>query len=149
MRALITRYRKQTAGVIAVLLVGIAAYCGYAFAYFADQMRWDCGGGSCATNDWRAVTMPGMILALIGACVLGGYAAGLIIPAIAIGLTSWAFRYGLDRGVAEGFSNPATLGFPHTVTTIGFVIAGLCIIGWLVMLKDKLQLQRAIRARDN
>lgn len=148
MHVLLTRYRKLTAGVVAVLLTGIAAYCGYAFAYFADQIQWDCGGGSCATNDWRAVTMPGMILALIGACLLGGYVVGLIIPAIAIGLTSWAFRYGLDRAIIEGFTNPHHTRIPRTVTLIGFIISGLCMVGWLVMLKGTLRVRRAIRARE-
>ncbi len=111
-------------------------------------MSWDCGGGSCATNDPRSLSMLTAITGTILACLLGALAVGLIGPAITIATVSWGFKQGLHAAVLDGYSDPATLNAPLTLTTIGFVVAGLCLVCWLPMFISNRRLAHRIRRSE-
>lgn len=119
--------------VAAVLFTALAAWCTYSFAHLADAMVWDCGGGSCATNDPRSLSIFGAIAGTILACLTGAAAVGLIGPAITIALVSFCFRSGLHAAVRDGYSVASTLGAPLVLTVVGFVVAGLCLVAWIPM----------------
>jgi len=92
--------------------------------------------------------MPAAIAGTILACLLGALAVGLIAPAITIATVSWGFKQGLHAAVVDGYSNPATLNAPLTLTTIGFVVAGLCTICWLPMFISNRRLAQRIRRSE-
>lgn len=149
MRDFLERYGRLTAGLAAAILAVLACIGGYVFAVSADRIVWDCGGGSCATNDLRSMGLTVAIIGTIAASVLGMYAVGLLAPAVSIAATAFWFRRGLDDAVAEGYSRAETLGTPMTMTVVAFVVAGLCLLGWVVMTVGNLRFRaRMRRVRD-
>ncbi|MDR2256343.1 MAG: hypothetical protein LBE25_10150 [Arthrobacter sp.] len=132
----------------AILLTVFAAWSAFTFGHLADTMSWDCGGGSCATNDPRSLNILGAIAGTILACLVGALAVGLIGPALTIAAVSWAFRQGLRAAVHDGYSVASTLTAPLTLTTIGFIVSGLCLIGWIPMFISNRRLARRIRRRQ-
>lgn len=144
MRATLTRYRKPVFLGLSLALIALACWGGYGFAYAADLMEWDCGGGSCATNDPRSLGMLVMLLGTVGAVLLSGFAIGLIGPAISIAAAAFWFRRGLEDAIAAGHTPAASVGVPLTLTTIAFVVAGLCVVGWIWMLVSRAQGRRLV-----
>ncbi|WP_353112633.1 hypothetical protein [Microbacterium sp.] len=145
MRRILKRHGKLIAGIAAAILTVLACIGGYSFALSADLISWDCGGGSCATNDLRSMGLTVAILGAIAASVLGMYAVGLLAPAVALAATAFWFRRGLDDAVAAGNSRAETLGAPMTMTVVVFVVAGLCLVGWIVMSVANLRYRARLR----
>lgn len=144
MRAALTRYRRPLFLVASILLLALACWGGYGFAYAADLMEWDCGGGSCATNDPRSLGLVVAIFGTVGAVLLSGFAVGLIGPAIAIAAAAFSFRRGLEDAISAGHTAAGSVGVPMTFTTIAFVVAGLCVVGWIWMLVSRAQGRRLV-----
>lgn len=144
MRAVLTRYRRPIFAAAAALLVVLACWAGYGFAYAADLMEWDCGGGSCATNDPRSLGLVVALFGTVGAVLLSGFSIGLIGPAVAISAAAFWFRRGLEDAIAAGHTPAATVGVPMTFTTIAFVVAALCVVGWIWMLVSRAQGRRLV-----
>lgn len=127
------RAKKSLAALVTVLLAAVSAWCAYTFAHVAEDIAWDCGGGSCATNDPRSLSLAVALFGTLGACVAGAYAMGLVAPAASIAATSLAFRGGMHDAVAAGAARPESISTPLGFTTVGLVIAGLCLICWVPM----------------
>ena len=148
MKPFVRGNRKVLAAVGAIVLVAVATWAAYTFAYTADQMDWDCGGGSCATNDPRSFAMPLALLGTVGAVLLSGYAVGLIGPAITIALPAWFFRMGVLDAVEAGFSPEGSVTAPMVVTTIALIVAAVCAVAWIPMLLGDVRVRRRVRERE-
>lgn len=144
MRAILTRYRRPLFLIASILLLALSCWAGYSFAYSADLIEWDCGGGSCATNDARSLGMPVALLGTVGAVLLSGFAVGLLGPAVAIAASAFWFRRGLEDAITAGHTPASSVGTPMTFTIIAFVVAGLCVIGWVWMLIGRAQGRRLV-----
>lgn len=144
MRAALTRYRRPLFLAAAIVLAALACWAGYSFAFAADLMEWDCGGGGCATNDPRSLGMLVALLGTVGAVLLSGFAVGLIGPAVAIAASAFWFRRGIEDAIAAGHTQASTVGTPMTATTIAFIVAGLCVVGWVWMLVGRVRGRRLV-----
>ncbi len=128
-----TRFRKPLLVLLSALLIFLASWSGYNFAYAADLMDWDCGGASCATNDSRAMLNLVAIFGAIAATVVSGSAVGLIGPAITIGSVTFWFRRGFEDAIVAGHTPEASVGGVMTFTVVMFIIAALFFVGWVWM----------------
>lgn len=96
------RQWKILVALISAAVATLGGWCAYSFGHLTDTVSWDCGGGSCATNDLISLFMPAAFMSTLAACVFGAWAMGLIAPALFIAVTSWAFRSGVQAAIADG-----------------------------------------------
>lgn len=141
------RQWKILVALISAAVAILGGWCAYSFGHLTDTVSWDCGGGSCATNDLVSLFMPAAFMSTLAACVFGAWAMGLIAPALFIAVTSWAFRSGVQAAIADGYTSATSVGFEMTVSLILFIVAGLCFLGWIPMFINNRQVARKVRER--
>lgn len=143
----VRRHHKIINAVIWLVLTPLTWWALHSFAHYVDTLDWDCGGGSCATNDGLAGAMPFAVVGGIAASVFGGFAIGPFAPAITLGGLGIAFRLGLQAAVADGYTPEHTIGVPMGFSTALMVIGGLFLLGGFAALKGKLDRRRARAAK--
>lgn len=140
---IVLRSPQRFALILAVPLIVAASWGAYSFARGADQMAWDCGGGTCATNDPRAFALTGAIIAAVLAGVLGGYALGLLGSALALFAPTLAFHIGVLQ--AASATNASGAGIAASVTLVILIISGIvAIVGVVLLLRRGRTARRSV-----
>ncbi|MEV0057977.1 hypothetical protein AB0H34_46745 [Saccharopolyspora shandongensis] len=139
----VRRHHQIIMAVVWLVLTPLTWWALHSFAHYVDTLDWDCGGGSCATNDGLGGAMPLAIVGGIAASVVGGFALGAIAPAITLGGLGVSFLLGLRAAVADGFTPEHTIGVPKGFSIALMVIGGLFLLGAIAGWKGKLDRRRA------
>jgi hypothetical protein len=92
-------------------------------AHDASLVSWDCGGGSCATNDFAGAAPSLGGLAVAAAAVLGATLVGWLAPALALVVASLALLVGWRGAVADGLASEASVRVPVGIAAAVLVLA--------------------------
>lgn len=120
--------------IVWVVATVVAAAGAWWYMSGLDQMEWDCGGGSCATDDVRGAGFAALAFGLVVACFAGAVAlraTGVGLSLLCCGLTTvgarlWAIALGYSTEIG---GLPAILGGLLTafgvLATAGGIVSGI------------------------
>jgi hypothetical protein len=132
-RALAPRPERRAAlALAAVALLTLGWWMLRLGAHEASLVRWDCGGGSCATNDFAgaAPSLGGMAIVL--GALLGAGVVRWVAPAVAAVVATSALLLGWRGAVAEGLVTAGAVRVPVVITGVVLALAAVATVVALV-----------------